>query len=84
MSSSSNKIRLSLRVKKKEFHCPGVKWKINNQEKNFRHCMLFHFRLGVNATVAQEKIIRKSQCWLRIFLSGGFSLFDGKRSRRPE
>ncbi|XP_043501569.1 histone-lysine N-methyltransferase SETMAR-like [Polistes fuscatus] len=62
------------------------------EEVHIRHCMLFEFRKGNNATVATKNIcdvypnaldIRKCQRWFSKFKSGNFDLSDSYRSGRP-
>lgn len=61
-------------------------------EEHLRHCILFHFRSGVNAKVATKKIcdvygevlkVNKCQRWFRKFSNGDFDLSDRDRSGRP-
>jgi histone-lysine N-methyltransferase SETMAR len=61
-------------------------------EEHLRHCILFHFRSGVSATVATKKIcdvygdvlkVNKCQRWYRKFSTGDLDLSDGDRSGRP-
>jgi len=61
-------------------------------EDHLRHCMLFQFRSGFNATVATKKIcevygnilkVNKCQRWFRKFANGDFDLSDNDRSGRP-
>lgn len=61
-------------------------------EEHLRHCILFHFRSGVNATVATKKIcdvyghvlkVNKCQHWFRKFSNGDFGLSDSARTGRP-
>ncbi|XP_011062294.1 PREDICTED: histone-lysine N-methyltransferase SETMAR-like [Acromyrmex echinatior] len=62
------------------------------EEVHIRHCMLFEFHKGSNATVATKNIcdvypsaldVRKCQRWFSKFKSGNFDLFDSYRSGRP-
>lgn len=62
------------------------------EEVHIRHCMLFEFRKGSNATVATKNIcsvypnaldVRKCQRWFSKFKSGNFNLSDSYRSGRP-
>ena len=62
------------------------------EEAHIRHCMLFEFHKGSNATVATKNIcdvypsaldVRKCQRWFSKFKSGNFDLFDSYRSGRP-
>lgn len=55
----------------------------NTQPMYLYHCMLFHFQLGINATVAINKIcdvyenvlnVNKCQCWFRKLFHGDFDL----------
>ena len=61
-------------------------------EEHLRHCMLFHFRSGFNATIATTKIcdvygdvlkVNKCQRWFRKFSNNDFDLSDNDRSGRP-
>lgn len=61
-------------------------------EEHLRHCILFLFRSGVNATVATKKIcdvygdvlkVNKCQHWFRKFSNGDFGLSDSARTGRP-
>ena len=53
--------------------------------------MLFHFKMGCNASQTSKKIcgyskilkVNKCQRWIRTFSSGNFSLVDDHRSGRP-
>lgn len=62
------------------------------EEVHIRHCMLFEFHEGSNATVATKNIcdvypsaldVRKCQRWFSMFKSGNFDLSDSFRSERP-
>ena len=62
------------------------------EEVHIRHCMLFEFRKGSNATVATKNIcdaypnsldVRKCQRWFSKFKSGNFDISDSHRSGRP-
>ena len=62
------------------------------EEVHIRHCMLFEFHKGSNATVATKNIcnvypsaldVRKCQRWFSKFKSGNFDLSDSYRSGRP-
>ncbi|EFN61376.1 hypothetical protein EAG_01364, partial [Camponotus floridanus] len=59
------------------------------EEVHIRHCMLFEFHKGSNATVATKNIcdvypnaldVRKCQRWFSKFKSGNFDLSDSYRS----
>ncbi|XP_014471571.1 PREDICTED: histone-lysine N-methyltransferase SETMAR-like [Dinoponera quadriceps] len=61
------------------------------EEVHIRHCMLFEFRKGSNATVATKNIcdvypstldVCKFQRWFSKFKSGNFDLFHSYRSGR--
>ena len=62
------------------------------EEVHVRHCKLFEFHKGSNATVATKNIcdvypsaldVRKCQRWFSKFKSGNFDLSDSYRSGRP-
>lgn len=61
-------------------------------EEHIRHCMLFYYHAGFNATVATQKIcdvyrdvLKVNKCgrWYRRFADGDFDLTDKPRSGRP-
>ena len=66
---------------------------MNNEKMHFRHCMLYEFNLGRNATQATKVIcsvygdnavtVRTCQNWFERFRQGDFSLEDKERSGRP-
>lgn len=62
------------------------------EDVHIRHCMLFEYHKGSNATVATKNIcnvypsaldVRKCQRWFSRFRSGNFDLSDSYRSGRP-
>ncbi|XP_076655441.1 histone-lysine N-methyltransferase SETMAR-like [Halictus rubicundus] len=62
------------------------------EEVHIRHCMLFEFHKGNDATVTIKNIcdvyssaldVRKCQSWFSKFRPGNFDLSDLYRSRRP-
>lgn len=62
-------------------------------EEHLRHCMLFHYQLGFNATIATKKICRiygnvlkvhECRRWFRKFAKGDFDLSRSIRNVRSD